>query len=312
MTTRTEAGAGKSFASTLLPWIVAGLLAVVYLLSLNHWLSFKNLQAVARATGQTWTPDVYAPLFSLITSPFRWLPESAVPVAMNLFSVVCAFFTVVLLARCVALLPHDRTAKQRERQHGSAALLSVSLAWLPLVLAVLICGLQLTFWENATTSSVGMFDLVLFAYSVRCLMEYRVSKAESWLLRAAVVFAAAATDAWVMILLFPAFLAAMIWIKGLSFFHLRFLARLFLCLLAGLLFYLYLPLLHLKSSGAFWLPLKENISAQFFQVEYIFRYTPHYVQLVLILTSLLPILVIGIRWTATFGDTSQIGRSLAT
>jgi len=312
MTTRTEAGAEKSFASTLLPWIVAGLLTVVYLLSLNHWLSFKNLQAVARATGQTWTPDVYAPLFNLVSSPFRWLPESVVPLAMNLFSVICAFFTLVLLARCVALLPHDRTAKQRERQHGAFALLSVPLAWLPLVLAVLVCGLQLTFWENATASSVGMFDLVLFAYSMRCLLEYRISKAESWLLRAAVVYAAAATDAWVLILLFPAFLAAIIWTKGLSFFHLRFLARLFLCLLAGLLFYLYLPLLHLKSNGFFWQPLKQNLSAQLFQVVYIFRYTPHYVQLVLILTSLLPILVIGIRWKSSFGDTSQIGVVLAT
>src|SRR5690242_17494318 len=115
MTTRTEAGAEKTFASTLLPWIVAGLLAVVYLLSLNHWLSIKNLQAIARVTGQTWTPDVYSPLFSLVTSPFRWLPETVAPLAMNLFSLVCAFFVLVLLARCVALLPQDRTQKQRER-----------------------------------------------------------------------------------------------------------------------------------------------------------------------------------------------------
>jgi tetratricopeptide (TPR) repeat protein len=312
MTTRTEAGAEKTFASALLPWIIAGLLAVVYLLTLDHWLSIKSLQAVARASGQTSTPDVFSPLFTLVTSPFRWLPETAVPLALNLFSLLCAFFVLVLLARCVALLPHDRTEKQRERQSSSFALLSLPTAWIPVVLAVLVCGLQLTFWENATTSSAGMFDLVLFAYSVRCLLEYRISKEESWLLRAAVVYAAGATDTWVMIMLFPALLAAIIWIKGLSFFQLRFIARLFLCFLAGLLFYLYLPLLHLKNNGTFWIPLKQNFSSQFYVVEYIFRYTPHYVQLVLILTSLLPILVIGIRWRSSFGDTSQIGAALAT
>jgi tetratricopeptide (TPR) repeat protein len=312
MTTRTEAGAGKTFASTLLPWIIASLLAVVYLLTLNHWLSVKNLQTIARLSGQTWTPEVYSPLFTLVSSPFRWLPEASVPLAMNLFSVVCAFFVLVLLARCVALLPQDRTQKQRERQSSSSALLSGPLAWVPVVLAVLVFGLQLTFWENATTSSSGMFDLVLFAYSVRCLLEYRAKKDESWLLRAAVVYAAATTDTWVLMLLFPAFLGAIIWIKGLSAFQLRFLARLFLCFLAGLLFYLYLPLLHLKSNGAFWTPLKENFSGQFSYVEYIFRYMPHYVQLVMILTSLLPIIVIGIRWGASFGDTSRTGAALAT
>src|SRR6185437_3849942 len=59
----------------------------------------------------------------------------------------------------------------------------------PPVLATLACGLQLTFWENATTLSSGMLDLLLFAYSVRCLLEYRISKQESWILRAAVVYA---------------------------------------------------------------------------------------------------------------------------
>ena len=312
MTTRTEAGAEKNFASTLLPWITAGLLTVVYLLTLNHWLSFKNLSAVARASGQLWSPDVFSPLFSLVSSPFRWLPETAIPLAMNLFSAVCAFFVLVLLARCVALVPHDRTQQERERIHGPLALLSLSTAWIPVVLAVLVCGLQLTFWENATSFSSGMFDLLLFAYCVRCLMEYRISKAESWLLRAAVVYAAAATETWVMIMFLPAFLVAIIWAKGFSFFQLRFLSRLFLCLLVGSLFYLYLPLLHWKTDGYFWVPLKENISTEFFQASYIFRYTPYHVKLVMVMTSLLPILIIGIRWKSSFGDTSQFGIALAT
>jgi tetratricopeptide (TPR) repeat protein len=312
MTTRTEAGAERSFVSALLPWIVAASVAVIYLLTLNHWLSYRNLQAVARATGQTWTAQVYSPLFTLVTSPFHWLPQTWVPLAMNFFSVVCAFFALALLARSVALLPHDRTQKQREREQSRFALLSTPTAWIPPVLAVLVCGLQLTFWENATVLSAGMFDLVLFAYCVRCLLEYRINNRESWLLRAAVVYAAAATDNWVLIVLFPGFLAAMIWMRGLGFFQLRFLTRLFLCILAGLLVYLYLPLVHLKSDGLFWLPLKQNVHAQLAQLIYLCRYTPRHIQLLLVLTSLLPILVIGIRWKSSFGDTSEIGIALAT
>jgi tetratricopeptide (TPR) repeat protein len=312
MTTRTEAGAEKSFVSALLPWIVAASVAVIYLLTLNHWLSFRNVQAVARATGQTWTAQVYSPLFTLVTSPFHWLPQTWVPLAMNLFSVVCAFLALAQLARSVALLPHDRTQKQREREQSPFALLSAPTAWIPPVLAVLVCGLQLTFWENATVLSAGMFDLVLFAYCVRCLLEFRINQRESWLLRAAVVYAAAATDNWILIILFPGFLAAMIWMRGLGFFQLRFLARLFLCILAGLLVYLYLPLVHLGSDGLFWLPLKGNVGTQFTEAVYLCRYTPRHVQLLLILTSLLPLLVIGIRWRSSFGDTSEVGIMLTT
>jgi tetratricopeptide (TPR) repeat protein len=310
MTNRTEAGAEKSFISTLLPWLIAGALAIIYLFTVNHWISLKNMHAVARATGQTWTSETYAPLFVLVTSPFHWLPEASVPLALNLFSLVCAFFTLVLLARCVVLLPQDRTAKQREK--GRSPLLSLSSAWVPPVLAVLVCGLQLTFWENATTLSLGTFDLLLFAYAVRCLLEYRADKYESWLLRGAVIYAMAATDSWLFVALSPFFLGAIIWMMGLSFFQLRFISRLFLCLLIGSLLFLYLPLLHLRSDGFFWEPLKQSLVNELYPARFVFRYLEHYVQFYLVLTSILPILVISIRWKTSFGDTSKLGATLAT
>jgi tetratricopeptide (TPR) repeat protein len=310
MTNRTEAGAEKSFISTLLPWAIASALAIVFLLTVNHWISFNNLHTVARTTGQTWTSETYAPLFVLVSAPFHWLPEAWVPLSLNLFSVVCAFFVLVLLARCVVLLPHDRTEKQREK--GRSAFASLSSAWIPPVLAVLVCGLQLTFWEDATCLSLGMFDLLLFAYAVRCLLEYRLDKRESWLFRAAVIYAAVATDSWVIVALSPFFLGAIIWIMGFSFFQLRFVSRLFLCLVIGALLFFYLPLLHAKSDGFFWEPLKRNLATELYPVVIVFRYLPHYVQLFLVLTSILPILVISIRWKASFGDTSSLGVTLAT
>lgn len=312
MTTRTDAGAAKSFVNARLPWIVAALAAVVYLLTLNHWLSFKNLEPFAQAAHQEWFTAPFLPVFSLVTSPFRWLPEKWLPVALNMFSAFCAVIVLALLARSVALLPHDRTHKQREREKSPFGLLSVSTAWISPVLAVAVCGLQLTFWENATNISADIFDLVLFAYVVRCLLEYRVSQRDSWLLRAVIVYAVGMTDTWVLIALAPAFLAALIWLRGLGFFQLRFLARLFLCGLAGLLFYLYLPMVHLRRDGFFWLALKANLSAQFGSIVVVSRYVPHYVQFVLIFTSLLPIVVIAIRWKSHFGDSSQLGATLTT
>lgn len=310
MTTRTDAGAEKSFFSRRLPWILAALAAVVYLITLNHWLSPRSLQVFARVTGQVWFTDVSTPVFHLVTTPFGWLPETWVPVAMNVFSMVCAAAVLGLLARCVALLPQDRTQMQREREQSPFGLLSLPAAWIPPALAVMVCGLQLTFWENATTLSSDMFDLVLFAYSVRCLLEYRISRRESWLLRAIFVYATGMTDTWILIALLPAFVAAVIWIRGLEFFELRFLSRVFLCGLAGLLFYLYLPLMHLRSDRLVWDTLKTNFKGEFQAVAFIYRHAPHPMQFLIVLTSLLPILVIGIRWKSHFGDSSQLGTML--
>ena len=73
--------------------------------------------------------------------------------ALNLFSAACGVLTLALLARSVALLPHDRTDEQRRREHSDYSTLSIPLAWVPPVLAVTCCGLQLTFWEHSTNGT---------------------------------------------------------------------------------------------------------------------------------------------------------------
>ena len=81
--------------------------------------------------------------------------------------------SLALLARSVALLPHDRTHDQRQKERSEFSLLSIRAAWLPPVLAALVCGLQLTFWENATgCASAEMFDLLLFAYVIRACWSF--------------------------------------------------------------------------------------------------------------------------------------------
>jgi Flp pilus assembly protein TadD len=321
-----ELGQERKFVSFILPWLVAAAAFVVYLLTLNHWLSFPSLPYVTRIMGQTWLPDLvgsygaqvfgpFGPLFFLVTYPLRWLPAPWIPLAMNLLSAICAALTLALLARSVALLPHDRTHEQRQREHSPFSLLSLRTAWIPPVLAVIVCGLQLSFWENATVASGAIFDLLLFAYIVRCLLEYRIDQRDSWLLRAALVYGAAITGDWLMIALLPAFVAALLWIKGLDFFNLRFLRGMLLCGGIGLLLYLLLPLFYVCSDTAtfsFWQAFKVNPAAQKALLQVFAQRMPKYLLLLLATTSLVPVLLIGIRWSSYFGDPSKIGIALTT
>ncbi len=322
MTQVTEAHSEKKFVPVFLPWLIAAVALVLYLITLNRWVSFGNIQQVARMSGWSWQPELYGPLFWLLTYPIRWLPVQQIPLALNLFSCICAVLTLALLARSVALLPQDRTQAQRRKVGDNASVMDIRTGWLPPILAALVCGLQLTFWEDATaaasqamtTGSNEMLDLLVFAYVVRCLLEFRHDWRESWLLRGAFVFGAGVTNNWAMIGFFPVLLIALIWIKGLSFFNLRFLTRMFFCVLVALALYLLLPLAQGLDHGAtvpFWPALKVNLIGQKNIVTTVFKYGRQMV-LLLALTSLVPVLLISIRWSSYFGDTSELGVALAT
>src|SRR5689334_8856218 len=171
------------FTQTNLPWAIGAAAFCLYLITLCHWVTLDSLPYVAKVAGWDWTLPYQMPLFYLLTYPFRWLPSSIQPVALNLFSAVCSALALVLLARSVALLPHDRTHEQRQRERSEFSLLSIRAAWLPPVLAALVCGLELTFWEHSTALTSEALDLLVFAYVIRCLLEFRIEQRESWLTR---------------------------------------------------------------------------------------------------------------------------------
>jgi len=310
----------KKFVPVFLPWLVIGVAFAVYLVTLNHWISLGGLSTVARVSGWTWQPDVTGPLYWLVTLPIRWLPARVAPLALNLLSAVMAALALGLLARSVALLPHDRTEEQRLREKSPFALLSIRLAWLPPLFAVLLCGLQLSFWENAVVASHAMLELLLLAYVVRCVLEFRVDARDSWLTRASLVYGAAMTDDWGMIGSFPLFLGALVWIKGLGFFDLKFLTRMFFWGVTGIALYLLLPLvtaLSATSTVGFWPALKYNLVEQKnFLVALVFSkqmlFQGDRPLWVLALPSLVPLLVLGVRWPSYFGDPSKLGVALAT
>ncbi len=236
---------------------------------------------------------------------------------------MCAALTLGLLARSVAILPHDRTEAQRERERSDFSFLTTGSAWLPPVFAVVVCGLQLTFWENATNCTGEMFDLLLFAFVIWSLLEYRLDEREGRLFLAAAVYGAGMTENWTfnspngsaLIGFFPLFVAAIVWLRGMSFFNLRFIKWMVLSGLAGMLFYLLLPLLVMTSHKVpitFWQALEANLAAQW-EVVKMFFVRPDVRKTLLLLspTSLLPVLAMAIRWRSSFGDNSKMGLALA-
>jgi len=315
MTTGAQTDPRKNFVPRVLPWVLAATVLVIYLLTLNPWVSAFNLMVVAKTSGWVWQPEIYSPISFVITYPFRWLPAPQIPLALNVFSAFCAALTLALLARSVALLPRDRTDAQRRREQSPFSLLTTRQAWLPPVFAVLACGLQLTFWECATNHTGDMFDLLLFAFVIWSLLEYRLDQSEWRLFLAAFVYGAGMTNDWAMVCFFPAFLMVLIWIRGLKFFNPRFLGRMTLCGLAGILFYLLLPVMVAVSGKfpvTFWEALRFNLSSQFSIVGAFFNNGEVQKALGLMsLSSLAPVLIMAIRWPASFGDTSRIGRALA-
>jgi hypothetical protein len=285
---------------------------VVYLLTLNHWLSHGNLLQVARASGWVWQPELYEPLLWLVTYPFRWLPLPAIPPALNLFAALCAFLTLTLLARSVALLRHDLTDEKGDKKLDGFGTLAIRSAWMPPVLAVIVCGLQMTFWENATAFSGEILNLLIFAYVVRCLLEYRIDEVQPWLSRAALACGLGITNNWAMIGFLPVFLAALIRIKGPGFFNLRFLGRMLLWGLAGLSLYLLLPATQSWADSAlpFWGVLKANLGAQHGTLVSLYHRFSTQEKLALLIPSLVPIFIISIRWASYFQDPSPLGTIL--
>lgn len=299
------------FVQSVLPWFVAAGALLIYLLTLNHWVSLNSLPYVAKVTGWDWSLPLQAPLFFLLTFPVRGLPSGWQPLALNAFAAVCAALTLALLARSVALLPHDRTLAQRQRERNEFSFLSIPAAWLPPLFAALVCGLQLTFWENATAATNEALDLLLFAYVTRCLLEFRVSQRDSWLFRLALAYGLGVTNNWALIGFFPCFLIALIWIKGSGFFQAAFMVRMLAMGFAGLMLYLLLPILWAMSDVSS-VDFAQALRAQLANQKGFLFDTPQLRNraFVLSLTSILPVFIMGIRWPSSFGDTSAAGAAL--
>jgi tetratricopeptide (TPR) repeat protein len=311
-----NAGFGqRSLIARLLPLLLAVAGFLLYLLTLNGWISLANLGLMARISGWLWRPDFGQPLTVALFFPFRCLPETWVPVALNLFTAGCAAGVLALLARSVSLLPYYQNPPDKKREfEPRPQLLSLPSAWIPPVLAAVVCGLELSFWEHATSATGEIVDLLVFAYVLRCLLEFRVAREQKWLTRSAFVYGLGMANNWLMIAYLPVYIFAVLRSKSLG----RFLKPKFLLLmagwgLAGVSLYLLLPTVHSIWSNehvGFWKELKTHLRFQKGALgafrEPAFRW--------LALSSLAPFLVLSIRWTSHTvhtGDDNILGILLA-
>ena len=199
------------FAAGVLPWLLAGVMFVVYLLTLNPWITPESLELVANVSGLRPRVQLLGPVTCLVTLPFSWLPLTWIPLALNLFSAACAALSLAWLARSVALLPHDQTSGQRRWLRGEKPWLTTRETWLPPTLAVLVCGWQLTFWEHAVACTGEMFNLLLFAWLVRGLLELRADQNNARLPRLALVYGLAVANNWAMAAFAPLLFPAALW-----------------------------------------------------------------------------------------------------
>lgn len=298
------------FARSQLPWLVALVALVGYIITLNPWISVGNIANVNRISGLDWSPTVMAPLNYLITLPISLLPVKFQPYALNLLSAILAAATLGMLARTIAIFPQDRTREQRSREKNEFGLISSWWAFLPPLAAALVCGLQIAYWRNAVNGTGEILDLFLFAYLIRCLLEYRIGEEDKWLYKFAFVYGLSMTNNWAMIGFLPLFFIAAIWVKGIEFFNIGFLTRFFGLFIIGLLFYLLLPLVVTIQSGGqytFWELLKGELGQQksllFFRG---FRWPVF----LLSLTSIVPFIFISIRWPSFEGDVSPVSNFL--
>lgn len=310
MTSEHTGTAPRRFVTVALPWIIGVVGLLVYLVTVNRWISVISLATVSRVSGWDWRPELGQPLTFMLLYPFRWLPASMIPPAINGFSVVCAALVLVLLARSVALLRHDLAPEDLLLQDRPASILSTPTAWIPPVLTAAMCGLQLTFWEHATSGSGEMIDLLVFAYVIRCLLEYRIDPDPSWLSRCACVYGAGMANNWAMIAYLPVFVAAVLRATGLrALLDRRFLLRMALWGLAGFSLYLLLPAVAAYSTGGdigFWAGLRLQFRSQVRGL--LSLRTPVFEAMASML--LVPLLVLSIRWkshTVQVGDDTPLG-----
>jgi tetratricopeptide (TPR) repeat protein len=305
----------NNFVPRYLPWLLGGVMLVVYWATLNPWVTLLNVFQVATVSGWAWQPQIYNPLTFLVTLPFHLVPAAHLPAAMNFFSACCGAAALVVLARSVAILPHDRTEMERQREPSDFSFLTGWVAWAPPVAAVLFAGWQLAFWEHATSFSGESFELLWFAIILWQLLEYRLDEREARLYFTAFVYGAGLIENWALVGFIPVFLMAIIWLRRLDFFNLHFLARMIFWGLAGLLLVLVVVVpLMAKFSGAYpfdiWYAIKLNLRSDWLVVKQVGRTDIRHDLALMSLSSLLPAFVMSIRWSSGFGDSSKLGATL--
>ena len=224
------------------PLLVALGAFLIYLLTLSSGLTVSNLELAAKIAGWDWQPMIGSPLVWLFSLPLRILPGAWVPLATNVFAAACAAIILGIVARTVELLPPLRPLQKMT-------------GWkprLPALLAAIVCGLEINFWQNATGGMVEMVELLPLVVAIWCLLEYHAGSDERWYYAAVFVWGLGMAENWMMIIGLPLFIACLVWLRPLSFVRYKFVLTLVGLGLAGFSIYALLPLVNGLSPNSPW------------------------------------------------------------
>ena len=281
--------------SKYLPWLLALPFLALYLITRHPWYSVTSLAVTGDMGGLDGSWLYQKPGFALVTGFVRWLPVSVLPKVANTLAAFMGAGVLVLLGRCAYLLPRDRTREERIRSSGGEAEALGRWIWFPPILAVSLLGLQRTFWEHATAQTGELWDLLAFAWCIRCLLEYRADRQDKWFWRFSVVYGFAAVDNWAMYSFAPLFAVAILWMRGKEVFDFPFLVRLVGLGMIGFLLYLVAPMIGRIQAGSS-ISWGEAIHAQLVYQRSVLFGIPRGRILLLALVNLLPLVMLGIRW----------------
>jgi tetratricopeptide (TPR) repeat protein len=224
------------------PVLVASVALLVYLLTMSSGVTVGSLGLTAKVAGWDWLPMAGQPLFWFLTLPARCLPAGWAAPALNLFAAACGAATLGVLARSLELLPWLRPLENL-------------MGWnrrIPVLVSVVVCGLELHFWENSTAATGEILELLLFAAAVWCVLEFRANKNPRWLHASVFIWGLGMAENWMMLLALPLFVFALLWMKTRSFLRWQFVVRLACWGLAGFSIYALLPTLNGLSPHSPW------------------------------------------------------------
>lgn len=300
----------------IIPWTIGACALVLYLITLDNWVSFSNLGILVDLNGWDWQPQLSSPVLFLVTLPLRLLPPYWVGVGLNILSALTAAVTLVLLAKTVTMVSVESPVEYTLLSQPRFA--TVKVAWIPQVLAAALLGTQFTFWEHATSGTGQMLNvLMLAAVAYFTVRAGHSPKQSPWLYAAAFLMGAGIANDWGMFGYMPLFLIAVIWVRKLRFFSPTFLLKAAGAGLAGLGLVLVLPVLY-TVTGALdtpvWQSIRNVLAGYKNTLVYCFQlfyWGSRETAMVLCLTTLLPLLVMVIRWRALLTDTSRLGTAFA-
>ncbi len=184
-----------------LPLLVALAALAVYFCTMGGGVTVNNLSLVSKLAGWDNLPMTGQPLLWLVTLPLKALPAAWVGLTVKLLAAVLAAAILGLLTRTVQLLPWDHP-------WDTAGRLAMVL---PVSTAGAVCGLEFSFWQEATSTCGDLLDLLLLAATVWLLLEYDARQELRWLKAAMVVLGLGMAENWVMTLILPLIVLRMLW-----------------------------------------------------------------------------------------------------